>query len=51
MRILFCVLTVGLEWATCCFSYMLKFNLGKIVYTEHATNKKCREPVQQRTVS
>lgn len=42
MRILFCVLTVGVEWATCCLSNMLKFNLGKIVYTEHATNK-CKE--------
>lgn len=42
-RILFHVLTVGLEWATCCLSNLLKFNLGKIVYTEHATNKKCKE--------
>lgn len=37
------VLTVGLEWATCCLSNMLKFNLGKIVSTEHATKKKCKE--------
>lgn len=43
LRILFCVLTVGLQWATCYLSNMLKFNLGKIVYTEHATNKKCKE--------
>lgn len=34
---------MGLEWATCCLSNMLEFKIGKIVHTEHATNKKCTE--------